>query len=759
MALLAALAACLLCPGRTALAQKEPHIGYLYPAGGRQGTTVKVTVGGQNLEGASSLLVLGGGMTCTLGQHLKILTPQQLNGVKNNLDRMLMLEEIAKTNAAVKRDAEKVRKQVESALLACGIKELSRKAISAYSKSVSDPKRQLNPALSETLTLTVMIAADAAPGDHEVRILSTNGLSNPMPFRIGTLPEVVEREPNNKKPDVGVTSALPFVVNGQILPGDIDRFRFAAKKGDRLVAAASARELIPYLADAVPGWFQATLALYDAKDREIVYQDDFRFNPDPVLFCEIPADGDYTVEIKDSIFRGREDFVYRIALGQFPFATGIQPMGGKPGTDTEVQVTGWNLPIQRVKLATASLVPGVHAVAIGKDQAPAPWNHLPFDVQSLESIPEQEPNDTMARAASAPLPIAVEGRISAPGDRDIYSFQGRAGDEVVAEVMARRLGSPLDSVLMLTDGDGVQLAMNDDHEDKGSGLMTHHADARLQCKLPKDGRYFVHLGDSQQAGSEAHRYRLRIGPPRPDFALRVTPSCLNLRPGETLAFTVFALRQDGFDGDITLALKDAPAGFQLGGAWVPSGQGKARVTLTAPFSPVNKPIRLALEGRASIGGNELVRKATPAEDMMQAFFYRHLVPSSDEWMAFVTDRGRGRTVTKLIGTDPVRIQAGKTTHVRYAATPTMPAKEMTLTLSDPPEGISIDKFTAGKDSLDVQLSADPAKIKAGLKGNLIVEVFTERTPKAQEGKPKPEKQRVALGALPAVPFEVLKPVP
>src|SRR6185369_1395468 len=45
----------------------------------------------------------------------------------------------------------------------------------------------------------------------------------------------------------------------------------------------NARALIPYLADAVPGWFQATLALRDAKGRELAYDDDFRFNPDPVL--------------------------------------------------------------------------------------------------------------------------------------------------------------------------------------------------------------------------------------------------------------------------------------------------------------------------------------------------------------------------------------------------------------------------------------------------------------------------------------------
>ena len=138
---------------------------------------------------------------------------------------------------------------------------------------------------------------------------------------------------------------LPAIVNGQILPGGVDRYRFQARKGQQLVVAAAARELIPYLADAVPGWFQAALALYDAKGNELAYADDYRFHPDPVLHCEIPKDGEYVVEIRDSIYRGREDFVYRITVGELPFVTSIFPLGGPAGAQTTVELKGWNLPV------------------------------------------------------------------------------------------------------------------------------------------------------------------------------------------------------------------------------------------------------------------------------------------------------------------------------------------------------------------------------------------------------------------------------
>ena len=150
-----------------------------------------------------------------------------------------------------------------------------------------------------------------------------------------------------------------------------------------------------------------------------------------------------------------------------------------------------------------------------------------------------------------------------PGDWDVFRFDGRAGEEIVAEVSARRLNSPLDSLLRLTDAAGRELAVNDDAEDKGAPLLTHQADSRLAFKLPANGAYYLHLGDAQGKGGADYAYRLRISRQQPDFALRVVPSSINARAGATVPLTVYALRRDGFAGDIALQLKDAPAGFRM----------------------------------------------------------------------------------------------------------------------------------------------------------------------------------------------------
>ena len=48
--------------------------------------------------------------------------------------------------------------------------------------------------------------------------------------------------------------------------------------------------------------------------------------------------------------------------------------------------------------------------------------------------------------------------------------------------------------------------------------------------LPADGTYYLYLNDAQHKGNEAYAYRLRISEPRPDFALRVVPSAINVEP-------------------------------------------------------------------------------------------------------------------------------------------------------------------------------------------------------------------------------------
>jgi len=667
-----------------ARAQRDPRIGYVYPAGGRQGTAFQVAIGGQYLDGVANVYISGGGVQAAVIEHKKPLTQREFTLLREKL-KELQQKRLAATQTAEKPgeqdvpargmagESQSVGRLTPDATNPQWTAEDEQMVAEIKKKLANPPNRQGNPVIAETVTIEVTMAPDTEPGERELRLGTPSGLSNPLVFCVGQLAEFSEKEskssttpglgsrpagslagagPAPAQPEPGMSITLPAIVNGQILPGDVDRFRFEARKGQQLVIAASARELIPYLADAVPGWFQATLALYDTDGKELAYDDDYRFHPDPVLFYEIPRDGEYLIEIRDAIYRGREDFVYRIAVGELPFVTSIFPLGGTAGAQTTIEADGWNLPEAELTPQAKDKGPGVYPVSASCKGLIS--NPVPFAVDTLPECLEQEPNNEQANAQQVTPPLIVNGRIDQPGDVDLFRFEGRAGDEIVAEVYARRLDSPLDSTLKLTDATGRQIAFNDDHEDKAAGLTTHHADSLLSATLPADGTYYLALGDAQHKGGPAYGYRLRISPPQPDFGLRVVPSSINVRAGATAALTVYALRKDGFSDEIALTLKDAPSGFTLSGGRVPAGQDQAKVTLKAPPTPTKEPLNLCVEGRAVIQGRQIVRAAVPADDMMQAFFYRHLVPAKDLKVAVIARAKPSPRPDRALPKEPLR---------------------------------------------------------------------------------------------------------
>lgn len=775
--------------------RKEPHIGYIYPAGGQQGTTIQITAGGQFLKGASDVYISGGGVQTKGIQYMK---PLRLNKEQRQLLRERLKEvrekrlaelsgkglgesKTPKRKKPTQEDANKTKtsnnendaKMEEVKLpehpLLIDLDDKSLREL-AHIRDImfnSRRKKQPNRQIAELVLIEITIEPGAKPGKRELRIRTGTGLTNPVVFHVGLLREVLELEPNNQKaypvlPNVPMEKPLdiPVILNGQIMPGDVDRFRFRARQGQKLVIETLARGLIPYLADAVPGWFQATLALYEAGGKEVAFADDYRFNPDPVLFYQITKNGEYELEIHDSIYRGREDFVYRIIVGEQPFITQMFPLGGKECTETVASIRGWNLSSTQLPLDTKPGSGNIRQTAYNEGKNIS--NSIAYAVDTLGECNESESNDTLKHAQQIEMPMIINGHINKPGDVDIFQIKGRTGDKIVGEVYGRRLNSPLDSLLRLTDASGKVLELNDDYVLKDShlhkdmmGLVTHHADSYLFAELPRNGTYYVHLADSQHQGGQAYAYRLRISSPQPDFALRVTPSSLSMRAGAAMPVYVHALRKDGFDGPIKVELKDSRTGFEIDGGWIRAGSDSVRMTLTAPQKAPEQPVVLELKGYARIGGRLVSRPVVPADDVIQAFLYRHLVPSQ-ELMVAVNKGKFPAPGFELAGDSPVWIRVGGPTRVLIKTLKRKWLEQVQLELNEPPEGITLDDVTVVPGGLEFRLNADENAAQGGFAGNLIIEAFRESMPKRQKGKPAPKKRRFSIGFLPAIPIKIVQ---
>ena len=163
-----------------------------------------------------------------------------------------------------------------------------------------------------------------------------------------------------------------------------------------------------------------------------------------MIHYQIPADGEYVLEIKDAIYRGREDFVYRIAIGGIAIRHEPVSAGRPRRRFDEDQPHGLEPPGEHAGDGRdPTKIPGIYP--LGARTSDLAVNRLPFSVDALPDVLEREPNNSLKAAQPVTLPVIVNGRIQQPGDWDEFSFKGRAGDAIVAEELARRLESPLDS--------------------------------------------------------------------------------------------------------------------------------------------------------------------------------------------------------------------------------------------------------------------------------------------------------------------------
>lgn len=679
-------------------AEVPPHIGYVYPAGARPGETVTVEIGGQYIKSFDRIELTAGDVDCELLEYSYEVDRRQAGRARRLTERIKAAME--------EEDDETVLEQMQFQMdQLAGEMEMAKMMRQEQRKNPEQAKKkQFNPQLAEQVTIHLTLPDELPTGTTELRLIATNGISNPQIFHVGgELSEMLETEPNSTLDEALPLGDFPLVLNGQMMPGDVDCFRFHATEGQTLVFRVHARSLVPYLADAVPGWFQAVLSLYDEQGREIACRDDYLFDPDPIFIFEVPQPGTYLLKLHDSIYRGRRDFVYRIEMGELPFIQSIFPLGGPVDQETTVVIDGVNLPRTRKVMKSSGREP--ETVQICLESGGLLSNTRLFTFDELPEQMETEPNASPERAQPVTAPVIINGRVEPSGDADCFSFEGREGDELSLEIMARRLGSPLDARLILLGPDGKIVGSNDDVPDRSYGLITHHADASMVSELPASGRYTVRVDDLQGKGGAAYAYRLRIGPVQPDFSLRVTPAGLRLpRDGSAVA-TVHVVRKNSFDGPIQLSLTDAPDGINMESALIPSGEDRVVINLQADDDIAIDMCTLQIEGEGRDGLRRITRRAVAAEDQMQAFLWRHLVPA-DELMVLITDP-EPVTVTLDLPHDGV-VEVCPGSQISFPAEVSYHGDSkgyVRLALSEPPEWLTLEtKGVGGPRPRDIKLS-------------------------------------------------------
>ena len=80
--------------------QRAPRIGYVVPAGVKQGAKIRVTIGGRFLNGASKVMVSGDGVEAMVIEHNKPMTGAQFHLLRDKF-KALTARKLAVTRPGV----------------------------------------------------------------------------------------------------------------------------------------------------------------------------------------------------------------------------------------------------------------------------------------------------------------------------------------------------------------------------------------------------------------------------------------------------------------------------------------------------------------------------------------------------------------------------------------------------------------------------------------------------------------------------------
>jgi hypothetical protein len=252
--------------------------------------------------------------------------------------------------------------------------------------------------------------------------------------------------------------------------------------------------------------------------------------------------------------------------------------------------------------------------------------------------PETEPNNVPAAATKVTLPCEIAGQFYPNRDLDWYQFDAKKGETWWIEVISHQLGLDSDPAFLLqrvTKNEKGEEQVNeitqaDDAQERQQrqprDFDTSNDDPSFKFTVPEDGTYRLAVRDQFGDGRKdpSYVYRLAIRPADPDFRLLAYPDkpaqgqrdqnqtrleSLTIRKGGATTMTVIVNRRDEFTGDITIGVEGLPEGVTCPGAIVGGDVKQAALVFSATEAVAawTGPIKIVARGK--IGDREVVREA------------------------------------------------------------------------------------------------------------------------------------------------------
>jgi hypothetical protein len=339
------------------------------------------------------------------------------------------------------------------------------------------------------------------------------------------------------------------------------------------------------------GGLRPVIRLYDAGGAQLAWSPPrVELAQDARLETKLPADGRYTVEVHDVLFRAAAPGFLRLKIGAFAYGSMVLPSGVSIGSKSQLEWIGGHLP---PGTRTEFVAPA--AGAYGGDASAVPpasilySGHTPrlaiSDFPEVIELPSasaagqaaaDQANTAGSSAASShgKPPLAISGRLSAPGEEDRLRIDVVPGSRLQFDVVARRQGSPLDGVLTLLGPAGNGLASGDDRPGT--------ADPGVDFTVPeKMESLVISVRDLQRRGGADFTYRVVVRDLGRPAATATTELDRWHVPAGGTTLVPFTVARQAYDGPIAIEFAGLPPGIKAQGLTIAPASNQGLVSLTA----------------------------------------------------------------------------------------------------------------------------------------------------------------------------------
>jgi hypothetical protein len=166
--------------------------------------------------------------------------------------------------------------------------------------------------------------------------------------------------------------------------------------------------------------------------------------------------GTYYIRISDYQQSGRGSHAYRIKVGNFPLAISAYPLGVQRGKTAEVSFRGYHLNDLKMQVKGEPGANQEEDTLMVRPEAKGgkSFGEVKLAIGNDPEVFSTGKNTAAAMAQQVTLPVTVNGKIAT---ENYFRFHAQKGQKLILDVMARRLGSELDSVIEVLDAKGAPI--------------------------------------------------------------------------------------------------------------------------------------------------------------------------------------------------------------------------------------------------------------------------------------------------------------